>query len=154
MKDLGNIHYFLGIQDESHESGLFFYQAKYAEEIPHVAGMELRNPMPTLLPLQLDSVLNGDQLFSEPNYFRSLAGKLQYLTLTRPDIQFAVNYVCQRMHAPIVGDFIHLKCVLRYIRGTTKLGLNIHKNNDLSLLAFSDSDWVGCLDTRRSKTCF
>lgn len=86
----------------------------------------------------------------EPTYFRRLAGKLQYLTLTRPDLQFAVNLVCQRMHKPNVADFHMLKRVLRYIKGTLTMGLHFYSNSNSSLKAFCDSDWAGCSETRRS----
>jgi len=82
------------------------------------------SPMPTPLPLQLDRVPHQDEDFSDTKYFRSLAGKLQYLTLTRPDLQFAVNLVCQRMHKPTMAYFHILKRVLRYIKGTITMGLH------------------------------
>lgn len=155
MKDLGNLHYFLGIQVEATESGMFLHQNKYAEDILYQAGMAECNPMHTPLPLQLFSdAPSATELFPEPTYFRSLAGKLQYLTLTRPDLQFAVNFVCQRMHAPTVSDFNLLKRILRYLRGTTAYGVNINKNSTLVVSAFSDADWAGCKDTRRSTTGF
>lgn len=123
MKDLGKLHYFLGIQATSHDQGMFLSQKQYAIDLLTVAGMENCSPIATPLPLQLNNVPNQDVLFSDPRYFRSLAGKLQYLTLTRPDIQFAVNYVCQKMHAPSVSDFTNLKRILRYIKGTVSMGI-------------------------------
>lgn len=88
--------------------------------------------------------------FSNPKFFRTLAGKLQYLTLTRPDIQFAVNYVCQKMHSPMVSDFNLLKRILRYVKGTTSMGISIIKETDFMLRAYSDSDWGGCSTTKQS----
>ncbi|XP_024004768.1 uncharacterized protein LOC112081935 [Eutrema salsugineum] len=108
------------------------------------------SPMPTPLPLQLDKVPHQDEPFSNPTYFRSLAGKLQYLTLTRPDIQFAVNFVCQKMHSPTVSDFILLKRILRYIKGTITMGINFSKKTDCTIRVYSDSDWAGCKETHRS----
>ncbi|XP_019099748.1 PREDICTED: uncharacterized protein LOC109132538 [Camelina sativa] len=118
MKDLGNLHYFLGIQAQSYPQGLFLHQTKYTEVILHHANMSTCNSCHTPLPQRLDHVFRDTRLFSEPSYFRSLAGKLQYLTITRPDIQFAVNFVCQRLHSPMVSDFGLLKRILRYLRGT------------------------------------
>lgn len=154
MKDMGEIHYFLGIQAQYHENGLFLSQTAYAEEILFESGMASANPMPTPLPSRLDAIYKDDTLFPEPTYFRSIAGKLQYLTLTRPDIQFSVNLVCQRMHSPTMADFAMLKRILQYIRGTSSYGLHLFNNNSLSLNAFSDSDWAGCHDTHRSTTGF
>ncbi|CAA7036579.1 unnamed protein product [Microthlaspi erraticum] len=154
MKNLGAIHYFLGIQAHHHDNGLFLNQSTYAEEILYEAGMANANPMPTPLPTRLAAAFRDTDLFPDPTYFRSIAGKLQYLILTRPDIQFAVNFVCQRMHSPTMTDFSLLKRILRYIRGTTAFGLHLHKNTSLSLTSYSDSDWAGCQDTRRSTTGF
>ena len=152
MKDLGKPKYFLGIQIEETEEGLFLHQEGYATDILHQAGMSDYNPMPTHLPIVLDDP--ESELFPEPTYFRSLAGKLQYLTITRPDIQFAVNFVCQRMHAPTVADFGLLKRTLRYVKGTLRAGLDITSDPNMPLTAFCDRDWSGCKDTRRSTAGF
>lgn len=110
------------------------------------------NPMPAPLPLTPD--YEESERFLEPTYFRSVAGKLQYLTITRPDIQYAVNFVCQRMHSPTTADFGFLKRILRYLKGTQTLGLNIQMGEQLQLSAYCDTDWAGCKETRRSTTGF
>lgn len=148
-KFMGDVHYFLGIQVQEHSEGLFLCQEKYMMDLLVTAGMADCTPMPTHIPLQ-DRVPGNNKLFSGPSYFRSLAGKLQYLMLTRPDIQFAVNYVCQKMHAPIVADFFNLKRILRYLKGTCHLSLNINAKIGFWLYGFSDSEWAGCRKTRRS----
>lgn len=152
MKDMGRSSYFLGIEMETLDDGLFLHQQAYIKDILHVAAMTDCKPMPTPLPQRIEVI--DDSLFEEPTYFRSLAGKLQYLTITRPDIQYAVNLVCQRMHAPTVTDFGLLKRVLRYLKGTMEHGLRIMKSADLSLMAYCDSDWGGCQETKRSTTGF
>ncbi|AAD43604.1 T3P18.3 [Arabidopsis thaliana] len=152
MKDLGPPRYFLGIEIESYNNGLFLHQHAYASDILHQAGMTECNPMPTPLPQHLED-LNSEP-FEEPTYFRSLAGKLQYLTITRPDIQYAVNFICQRMHAPTNSDFGLLKRILRYVKGTINMGLPIRKHHNPVLSGFCDSDYAGCKDTRRSTTGF
>lgn len=150
MKDMGRLHYFLGIQAQFHQNGLFLSQQKYSEDLLAVAAMADCAPVATPLPLQLDKQPHQSELFENPKYFRSLAGKLQYLTLTRPDIQFSVNYVCQKMHAPTVSDFHLLKRILRYIKGTITMGISFNKDTDNKLRAYSDSDYDGCHMTRRS----
>ena len=150
MKDLGKLNYFLGIQAQFHQKGLFLSEPKYAEDLLFTAGMKDCAPVATPLPIQPDNAPHQSQLFDNPTYFRSLAGKLQYLTLTRPDIQFSVNYVCQKMHAPTLSDFHLLKRILRYIKGTTTMGISFNKNTDCKLRAYSDSDHAGCHASRRS----
>lgn len=152
MKDLGPPKYFLGVEMEQYSGGIFLHQQAYAKDILHQAAMTDCNPMPTPLPSKIDD--SPFELFTEPTYYRSLAGKLQYLAILRPDIQYAVNLVCQRMHAPTLVDFGLLKRILRYIKGTVHLGLHIKKDTGLTLSAYYDSDWAGCRETRRSTTGF
>jgi histone deacetylase 1/2 len=79
-----------------------------------------------------------------------MVGALQYLTLTRPDIAFAVNKVCQFLHAPTTVHWSAVKRILRYIRGTIGYGLDIRSSKSMLVSAFSDADWAGCVDDRRS----
>jgi hypothetical protein len=81
--------------------------------------------------------------------YRSLVGALHYLTFTRPDISFAVHQVCQFMNAPTDIHLIAAKRVLRYIRGTLNHGL-FYTPGPISLSAFSDADWAGDPNDRRS----
>jgi histone deacetylase 1/2 len=82
--------------------------------------------------------------------YRSVVGALQYLTLTRPDISFAVNKVCQFLHAPTTVHWAAVKRILRYLKQSTNLGLKISKSSSLLVSAFSDADWADCLDDKRS----
>ncbi|XP_056841846.1 uncharacterized mitochondrial protein AtMg00810-like [Raphanus sativus] len=125
MKDMGSLQYFLGLQAHFHDNGVFLCQEKYATDLLVTAGMQDCSPIATSLPLRPDKVLGQDVNFSDPSYFRSLAGKLQYMTLTRPDIQYAVNFVCQKMHAPSQADFMNLKRILRYLKERFLLGSTI-----------------------------
>ena len=93
--------------------------------------------------------LDGGPLVDETNY-RSIVGALQYLTLTRPDLSYAVNLVCQFMHKPGVLHLQAVKRILRYLRGTLDSVLRLLSRSFLSLYAFSDDDWAGCPDTHRS----
>ncbi|GJY55715.1 ribonuclease H-like domain-containing protein [Tanacetum coccineum] len=92
---------------------------------------------------------NGDPI-SDPTLYRSLAGALQYLTFTRPDISYAVQQICLYMHDPRDPHFNALKRILRYVRGTLDHGLQLHVSSASQLTAFTDADWVGCPVTRRS----
>jgi histone deacetylase 1/2 len=82
--------------------------------------------------------------------YRSIVGALQYLTLTRPDISFSVNKVCQYLHSPTLVHWTTVKRILRYLKYTLGIGLKIQKSPSMLVSAFSYADWVGCLDDRRS----
>ena len=90
MTDMGKIKHFLGIKADYNASGLFLSQTTYAQEIIKRAGMTDCKPIAT--PVDLKSKLSAEvgELFPDPTSYRSLAGALQYLTFTRPDISYAV----------------------------------------------------------------
>jgi hypothetical protein len=82
--------------------------------------------------------------------FCSLAGALQWLTFTRSDIAYVVQQVCLHMHDPREPHFAALKQILRYIHGTLALGLLLRPSTGTDLVVYTDADWAGCPDTRRS----
>ena len=86
----------------------------------------------------------------EGTKYRSIVGALQYLTLTRPDISFSVNKVCQFVHAPTTVHWTAVKRILRYLQGSVETGLRLCKSSSTAVSAFSDADWAGCPDDRRS----
>ncbi|XP_026378312.1 uncharacterized protein LOC113272728 [Papaver somniferum] len=88
-------------------------------------------------------------LLPDPSEYRSIVGALQYLTWTRPDICYAVNQVCQFMQNPTTTHFEAFKRILRYIKGTIEYGIKFTKGSSF-LLGFSDTDWAGSIDDRRS----
>ena len=95
-------------------------------------------------------IANGSP-FSYPTLYRSLVGALQYLTITRPDIAYVVNYVSQFLHAPIADHFLAVKLILRYVKGTLHFDLTFRPFTVPNMLvAYLDADWAGCPDTRRS----
>ena len=76
------------------------------------------------------------------------------MTLTRPDLAFSVNKVCQFLHAPTTEHWTAVKRILRYVKGTLDYGLKIRKSSSLCVSGFSDADWAGSLDDRRSTSGF
>jgi hypothetical protein len=81
--------------------------------------------------------------------YRSTVGGLQYLTLTRPDLAYSVNKVCQYLHSPTTLHLTTVKRILMLVKGTVDLGMKITKSSSLLVSSFSNADWVGCLDDRR-----
>ncbi|KAE9588657.1 putative RNA-directed DNA polymerase [Lupinus albus] len=153
MKDLGTLHHFLGIEILPTIDGLHLSQTHYAATILERAHMIDCKPMSTPLEAKTKTGSNDTPL-DDPSYYRGIVGALQYLTLTRPDLSYSVNYASQFMHSPTI---IHLKMVrriLRYVKGTIDVGLHFTSNTNLNLFAFSDADWVGCPTTRRSTTSY
>ncbi|GJR96462.1 ribonuclease H-like domain-containing protein [Tanacetum coccineum] len=149
MTDLGALNYFLGISVTRDSTGMFLSQKKYALELLDRAHMANCNP--TRTPVDTESKLGSDgDPISDPTLYRSLAGGLQYLTFTRPDISYAVQQVCLHMHDPREPHLAALKRVLRYVRGTLDFGLQLYASITGSLVAYTDADWAGCPTTRWS----
>jgi len=95
------------------------------------------------------SATDGDPV-EDASQYRNLTGALRYLTLTRPDIAYAVQQVCLFMHDPREPHLAMIKRTLRYVKGTLSTGLHIGTGLVDRLTAYSDADWAGCPDSRRS----
>ncbi|GJT27755.1 ribonuclease H-like domain-containing protein [Tanacetum coccineum] len=150
MTDLGALNYFLGISAVRHPTGLFLSQKKYARQLLERAHMVNCNPSRT--PIDTDSKLGPDGVpVQDPTLYRSLAGGLQYLTFTRPDLSYAVQQVCLYMHDPREPHFAALKRILRYVQGTLELGLQLYVFATTSLVGYTDADWAGCPSTRSAE---
>ncbi|XP_020415542.1 uncharacterized protein LOC109948051 [Prunus persica] len=151
MKDLGQLTYFLGLQVQYTSTGIHVNQSKYAADLLLKAGMTQCKPCSTpCLPTAKLLKFDGTPL-SDPTVYRSLVGGLQYLTFSRPDIAFAVNTLCQFMHTPTDSHFAAVKRVLRYLAGTLTHGIHF-TSGDVHLQAYSDADWAGDVNDRRSTT--
>jgi Reverse transcriptase (RNA-dependent DNA polymerase) len=149
-KDLENLHFFLDIEVTPFQQGLLLTQTKYIYSILDRANMlgakPINTPMATSAPL---SKFNGE-VFQDPSLYRSVVGALQYATITRSEISFAVNRVSQFMHAPTTEHWGAVKRILRYLKGSLNHGLHLQPSDHLAIHAFIDSDWAGCPDDRMS----
>jgi len=149
MKDLGPLHYFLGLEAVYSTTGLHLTQTKYTMDL--LFRTKFQDVKPISSPANAGkklSLYDGDPL-SDPTEFRSVVGALQYLTLTRPDICFAVNQVCQFLHQPTTHHWTAVKRILRYLKDTPDHGL-FYQPGSLLLEAYSDADYAGCPDDRHS----
>ena len=152
MKDLGELHYFLGLQVHSMSDGIFLHQHKYTQEILLLAGLESGNSVLTPLEINLKLCQNDGDLLSDPSIYRQLVGSLNYLTITRPDISFAVQQVSQFLQTPRQPHLAVVKRIIRYLKGTSGRWIFFPADTSLQLTGYSDADWAGCMDTRRSVT--
>jgi hypothetical protein len=138
LKDLGELHFFLGIEITKNAAGLLLSQGKYAEDLLKRAGMTACKPINTpLYTLERLSAHEGTLIGpNDATSYHSLVGGLQYLTLTRPDIGFSVNKVCQYVHAPTTLHLVAVKRILQYVRGTIDMGLQIVKSPSMHVHGF------------------
>lgn len=106
--------------------------------------------MVTPLPINLKLSAQDSEDYEDPSKYRCLVGKLNFLTHTRPDLAYTVQHLSQFLQAPKVTHFKALNHVLRYTSSTDGQGILLKASEQLTLQAYSDSDWGACLDTRRS----
>jgi len=154
MKDLGSLTYFLGLEVTSSSKGFFLCQKKYTQDL--LQEMHMLHSKPLSLPMGSHVKLTkyeGRKLHS-PDTYRRLVGKLIYLTITRPDISFAVQVLSQFMHEPTETHMAAAKHVLRYLNATPAQGILLSSCSSLSLSGYCDSDWGSCCDSRKSTTGF
>ncbi|KAM0072744.1 putative RNA-directed DNA polymerase [Helianthus debilis subsp. tardiflorus] len=158
VQDLGKLSYFLGIEIVQHGKDILLSQKKYIFELLGRAGLSQAKPVSSPMTTSANLTLGDSAPYDNPVQYRQIVGALQYVTLSRPDLTFGVNKVCQFMHSPTVNHWSAVKRILRYLRVTSDFGLLLHHKSasllhaytDASLTAYSDSDWAGCPDDRRS----
>ncbi|XP_031274933.1 uncharacterized protein LOC116133363 [Pistacia vera] len=164
IKDLGEPKYFLGIDIARFAAGISLSQRKYVLELVSDSGLSTCKP--SAIPVEQNtklstqqydnatSVLDNDPPLKDPSSYQRLVGRLIYLTMTRPDISYAVHILSQFMHGPKQSHMDAATKVLKYLKGCLGLGLLLPRNGNLNMAADCDSDWATCPMTRKSLTCF
>lgn len=150
FKNLGSLHSFLGIQCTCTPIGMILSQENYIWDLLHKTNM-------TNCKLVTSPMASNSKLFAfdsnsmeDPTLYRSTVGSLQYLLITRLDLAFSVNRVCQFMHYPHISHWQAVKWILCYLQHTVHYGLQLHHSSPSTLAAFSDADWAGCPVDRKS----
>ncbi|XP_060966410.1 uncharacterized mitochondrial protein AtMg00810-like [Cannabis sativa] len=156
MSMVGELTYFLGLQVKQSDEGTFVTQSKYAKNLVKKFGLEkakhTNTPMSTTLKLSKDE--QGVRV--DQTLYRSMIGSLLYLTASRPDICYSVG-VCARYQAnPMESHLSAVKRIIRYVNSTIDFGIWFSKDTNSNLVCFSDADWAGNADDRKSTSggCF
>jgi len=129
-------------------------QRKYTLDL--LQEMNMLNAKPLQLPMGSHLKLSAyaGKRLSDPEIYKRLIGKLIYLTITRPDISFAVQVLSQFMHEPVEEHLATAKHVLRYLKSHLGQGILLSSQSMLQLAGFCDSDWGSCGDSKKSTTGF
>lgn len=105
LRDLGNIHYFLGVKVQRSGTSFLLSQATYIRDILSRLNLQHLKATPTLITTSISSQISDDLPFSNPPLYRSTIGSLHYVLLTRPDITFAINKLSQHSHVALMSHW-------------------------------------------------
>jgi hypothetical protein len=152
MTDLGLTSYFLGLEVKQCDEGIYMSQRKYTSDLLERLGMHDCNPMKTPMNTNPKFSLNDGEEKVDAGIYRSLVESLLYLTNSRLDIMQATSLLSRFMQSPSELHYGATKRVLRYVKGTCSYGLWYTNTTSFELCGFSDSDWAGSVDDRRSTT--
>ena len=146
--------YFLGIEICRSKEGLFMSQRTYTLDLLKYAGKldvkPAKTPLEDGYKLLLEGEIEESKPFEDAKQYRKMVGKLIYLTITRPNICYAVNQVSQHMQAPNVKHWNMVDRILRYLRGSQGQGVWMGCNKNTEVVGYCDADWAGDSVDRRS----
>ncbi|RVW42232.1 Retrovirus-related Pol polyprotein from transposon RE1 [Vitis vinifera] len=151
MKDLGYLKYFLGIEVSRSSEGIFLSQRKYALDLLQETGMSGCQPVNTPIEEGLKLCVEPNQVSNDKGKYQRLVGRLMYLAHTRPDLAYALSVVSQYMHNTGEQHMNAVMRILRYLKNAPGKGILFAKNvNHQSIEVYTDADWAGAVDDRRS----
>ena len=154
VKDMGDLHYFLGVKvvQDLKAGTIWLGQPAYSENIIQQFNMQNAKTCRTPVNASLKLIkANEESTYVDQELYQSAVGKLLYLsTRTRPDIAFAVSTVAKYTANPTEQHWKAVKHILRYIAGTINFGLQFTRSGSTDCTGFSDADWAGDIDDRKS----
>ncbi|KAL0393486.1 UNVERIFIED_CONTAM: Retrovirus-related Pol polyprotein from transposon RE1 [Sesamum latifolium] len=150
MKDLGQLKYFLRIEVSRSHKGIFLSQRKYALDLLNETGMTACSPASTPMEENLKLSMHPSQVPTNKERYQRLVGRLMYLAHTRPDLAYSLSVVSQFMHSPSEEHINAITRILRYLKSSPGKGIMFTKGNNLNISAYTDADWAGSVEDRRS----
>ncbi|GJT02972.1 putative RNA-directed DNA polymerase [Tanacetum coccineum] len=152
MSSMGELTFFLGLQVQQKKKGIFISQDKYVHEILRKYNYTDVKSASTPTYLEKPLFQDGDVADVDEHLYRSMIRSLMYLIASRPDIMFAVC-ACARFQGSLkTSHLLAVKRIFRYLKGKPSLGLWYSKDSPLELVAFTDSDYAGVTQDRKSTT--
>ncbi|GJR11344.1 putative ribonuclease H-like domain-containing protein [Tanacetum coccineum] len=152
MSSMGELTLFLGLQVQQKEDGIFISQDKYVAEILKKFNYTDVKSASTPVDLEKPLVKDGDADDVDVHLYRSMIRSLMYLTASRPDIMFVVCACARFQVTPKTSHLLAVKRIFRYLKGKPTLGLWYSRDSPFELVAYTDSDYAGATQDRKSTT--
>ena len=150
IKEPGRLKYFLGIEVAHSKQGIFISQQKYVLDLLREIGKLGCKPIDTPIEFNHGLCDAPKDLMVDRGSYHKLVGRLIYLMHTRPDITFNVGVVSRFMHNPKETHLRVVHRILQYLKGSPGRGVLFEKGESMILEAYTDADYAGSLDDRRS----
>jgi hypothetical protein len=150
MKDLGLMHYLLGIEVCQILEKIFLNQGKYAVEILKRYDMLECKSMNTPMETKLNLLVDTSSELVDSTLYQHIIGSLMYLMNTGTDICFSMNKLIQYLVEPRHVHLVSAKCVMRYLKGMLNFGLCYNGDRDFRLVGYTDSYWARSVSDRKS----
>ncbi|GAB2299634.1 hypothetical protein Dimus_038573 [Dionaea muscipula] len=168
MTDLGLMSHYLEIKVQQKSTGVFISQSHYIVQVLEAVSMSKCKPVTTPMAANSSFSRTGDRVSTPTTVdvavYRSVVRSLRYITCTRPDIAYAVGIISKHMQQPKLGHWLACKRVLRYLKGTLEYGMwfptsvtagSLAPAHDhFHIVGYSDNDWAGDVNERKSTTGF
>ncbi|GJU38040.1 putative ribonuclease H-like domain-containing protein, partial [Tanacetum coccineum] len=152
MSSMGELTFFLGLQVQQKEDGIFISQDKYVAKILKKFNYTDVKTASTPVDLEKPLVKDGDANDVDVHIYRSMIRSLMYLTASRPDIMFEVCACARFQVTPKTSHLLAVKRIFRYLKGKPTLGLWYSRDSLFELVAYTDSDYAGATQDRKSTT--
>ncbi|GKA65062.1 hypothetical protein Tco_0764769 [Tanacetum coccineum] len=152
MSSMGELTFFLGLQVQQKEDGIFISQDIYVDEILKKFNFSDVKSASTPVDLEKPLVKDGDADDVDVHLYRYMIGSLMYLTASRPDIMFAVCACVRFQVTHKTSHLLAIKRIFRYLKGKPTLGLWYSRDSPFVLVAYSDSDYARATQDMKSTT--
>jgi hypothetical protein len=154
MKDLRELRYFLGIKVIQSPKGTWLLQKQYA--LNKLTEYWMTGCKLISIPLEQNVKLSADEgdLVEDTTMYKRILGNLIYMTITRPDLSYAIGVVSQFMQTPRKSHLDAVRRILRYIKHTLQCGIFYEAKSQLQVHGYTNANWVGNVLDRRSTSGF
>ncbi|GKB94085.1 hypothetical protein Tco_0980222 [Tanacetum coccineum] len=149
---MGELTFYLGLQVQQNEDGIFISQDKYVAEILKKFNYTDVKSVSTRVDLEKPLIKDGDVDDVDLHLYRSMIRSLMYLTASRPDIMFAVCACARFQVTPKTSHLLAIKRIFRYLKGKPTLALWYSRDSPIELVVYTDSDYAGATQDRKSTT--